>query len=101
MSVKGKTFLCPKCARYISHDVFTYLGYCSERDQIVPAAEDTCERFESVDVEKAIREKGWINCLTCRTPIYSVKALEGHIGHMLAAEVYGDSVASEEAPSAD
>ncbi|MGQ9781845.1 MAG: hypothetical protein ACUVQ8_06320 [Nitrososphaeria archaeon] len=101
MSVRGQGFLCTKCARYVSHDIFICLGYCREKDQIVPLAEDVCDKFEAVDIERAIKEKGWIHCLTCKMPVYSVESLEGHIGHVLAAEIYGDGVASEEAPSAD
>jgi len=90
-----------KCARYVSHDIFAFLGYCDKKGEIVSTTEGMCENFKGVDIEKAIQEKGWIHCLTCKMPIYSADELGNHIGHILATDVYADNVASEEAPSAD
>jgi hypothetical protein len=101
LSSKGKEFYCTKCARYILHDTYYFLGYCSSKEQIIPHSEGACEHFEAIDLAKALKENGWLYCVTCRKPVYSIEELRDHVGDILAFQVYNDEVASEESPSGD
>jgi hypothetical protein len=101
VSTKGKEFYCPRCAKYISHDIYISLGYCDSKSQIIPKAEGACEHFEAIDVDKAFKENGWMYCISCKKPFFSVEELGDHIGHMMSSKVYQDDIASEESPSGD
>jgi hypothetical protein len=101
MSTKGKEFYCTKCTKYVLHDTYHFLGYCNSKEQIITSAEGACENFEVMDLDKAFKENGWLYCLTCKKPMYSVEELKEHVGDMLTFHVYNDEVASEESPSGD
>jgi hypothetical protein len=101
LSAKGKEFYCTRCAKYVLHDTYHFLGYCNSKQQIVPYSEGGCEHFEALDLNTAFKENGWLYCVTCRKPVYSIDELREHVGDILTSHVYNDEVASEESPSGD
>ena len=95
---------CCTCVNFMPHDVYEYMGFCVRRGQIVVSDETTCECYRELafdDIRRALVDRGWVYCVTCRQPIYSMDELEKHIGETIAIGVYVDSVASEDSPPAD
>jgi len=101
LSTKDKEFYCSRCTKYFSHDIYNFLGYCDSKEQIIPKTEGACEHFEAIDLDKTFKENGWIYCVSCKKPIYSVKELKDHTGDVISSKVYHDDIASEESPSGD
>lgn len=96
---------CEGCAYFVPHAIYPYVGYCTEKGSVVISREG-CERYTRRSVEELkgrIIESGWVYCITCRSPVYSLENLEEHFarGHAVAASVLEDQVALEESHSAD
>ncbi|AGK60349.1 hypothetical protein Asulf_00317 [Archaeoglobus sulfaticallidus PM70-1] len=94
--------ICKKCAKFSVHEIYSYIGFCVER-KVTVRFHDVCEDFTHFDFEtksREIFEKGWVYCMTCRMPIFSVEELEEHEDDIIVREFFLEEV-HEELHSAD
>lgn len=89
---------------YVPHAIHTWFGYLKVRGLIVPKEEGAKHGPFTKDTEKRLREAlvmyGWVYCVDCRRPIFSIDEALDHIkqGHLLTNEFMHDDVAPEEVP---
>jgi hypothetical protein len=96
---------CGKCLSFQPHDTFAFFGLCKHTNElrIKSPAKGNCEEFEEVSLEGRLRVlslRGWLRCRSCNTVIFTVEELREHLDDEVGGEVFSDTVASEEAPTA-
>ena len=101
-NIKGD---CRKCLRFQPHDTFTFFGLCKHTNELMikSPAKDVCEAFEAVSLEGRIRVlslRGWLRCRSCNRVLFTVEELREHLDDEIGDQVFSDTVASEEAPTA-
>jgi hypothetical protein len=66
-------------------------------------AQGVCEAFEEVSLEgclSVLSLRGWLRCRSCNRALFTVEELMEHLDDEVGGEVFSDTVASEEAPTA-
>ncbi len=96
---------CLTCKHYEPHALYPYVGYCKEEKSVVLDREG-CERRSNLDyasLKGGVVEAGWVYCITCREPIYSLEDLDRHFsgGHAVVSGFMDDQVSLEESHAAD
>ncbi len=94
---------CEECQYFIKHDFYDFIGLCVQKDKLVTKKE-RCEGQEKVneeEIEDVLKERGWVYCISCDEPIFSVEELEDHSEDRVVEDRLSDDVASEDTPAAD
>ncbi|MBS3817766.1 MAG: hypothetical protein KGY76_09420 [Candidatus Thermoplasmatota archaeon] len=94
---------CDECDYFVKHDSYDFIGMCQNQDKTITKKE-VCPDQKEIDREKLkeiLEEKGWIYCLTCDEPIFSLEELEEHKKGRLVEKRFSDEVASKDSPAAD
>ncbi len=94
---------CEECDYFVKHDSYDFIGFCINEDRLITKKE-RCPGQKDIDIERLkeiLREKGWIYCITCGEPIFSLEELEEHKKGRLVEDRFSDDVASEDSPAAD
>ncbi|MFP4000447.1 MAG: hypothetical protein ACLFU5_00910 [Thermoplasmata archaeon] len=76
---------------------------CINKDRLITKKE-ICPGQKDIDRERLkeiLKEKGWIYCITCNEPIFSLDELEDHKKGRLIEKRFSDDVAAEDSPTAD
>ncbi len=94
---------CEDCDYFVKHDSYDFFGLCLDEDRLITKKE-RCRNQKDIDIERIeeiLKEKGWIYCISCGEPIFTLDELDDHKKGRLASEKYTDEVASEDSPAAD
>jgi hypothetical protein len=96
---------CRKCLRFQPHDTFAFFGLCTHTNELTikSPAKGVCEEFEEVSLEgrlRALSLRGWLRCRSCNRALFTIEELREHLDDEVGGEVFSDTVASEEAPTA-
>lgn len=62
-----------------------------------------CEEFKEDELEDRLQVlslRGWLRCHSCNIALFTIMELREHLNHEVRGEVFSDTVASEEAPTA-
>ncbi|MFP4608918.1 MAG: hypothetical protein ACLFNY_05000 [Candidatus Aenigmatarchaeota archaeon] len=94
---------CEECDYFVKHDSYDFMGICVNKDKVV-TKKVTCPGQKDIDrkrLREILKEKGWIYCITCGEPIFSLDGLKEHKKGRLVEERFSDEVAAEDSPAAD
>jgi hypothetical protein len=96
---------CGKCLRFQPHDTYAFFGLCKRTNElkIKSPVKGNCDEFEGVSLEarqSVLSLRGWLRCRSCNRVIFTVEELREHLDDEVRGEVFSDTVASEEAPTA-
>lgn len=94
---------CEECDYFVKHDSYDFIGLCLNEDRLITKKEK-CDGQKDINLEKIkkkLEERGWIYCITCEEPIFTLEELEDHKKGSLRLEQLSDEVASEDSPAAD
>lgn len=96
---------CGNCACFKPHDTYKYLAVCVATDKLMVKKPSTggCAAFKEVsyeDLRKALLTRGWLYCVSCDKPLFTVEELAEHLEHELGSDLFCDVAAREEAPPA-
>lgn len=74
------------------------------KDQLISLPREGCEDYVEKNWKKLVEvlsEKGFLYCVECNKPIYTIEELTKHKKEFIPIEFFHDDVASEEALAAD
>lgn len=96
--------VCGECIKYVPDLRHCVAGYCIPKNRYTYYFGDPCGDFIHRTRENLVRvlnEKGLLYCFECREAILNPDALEMHINHIVAGDVYVTEDVVEELRCAD
>jgi len=96
---------CGKCLCFQPHDTFAFFGLCTHTNMLTikSPVKNVCEEFKEDELEgrlQVLSLRGWFRCHSCNIALFTIMELREHLNHEVRCEVFSDTVASEEAPTA-
>ncbi|MGB9784273.1 MAG: hypothetical protein ACP5I2_07875 [Fervidicoccaceae archaeon] len=100
---------CSSCLFFSPHIYYRNMGFCAKKRELVVNLDEgrSCPYYEEEEYENALsalREKGWVYCLSCGETITEENELFQHMklkGHAIAGNIFIDDSILEESYSAD
>ncbi len=93
---------CEDCDYFVKHDSYDFIGLCLDEDRLITKKEK-CKGQKDIDIKKIkeiLEDRGWIYCISCGEPIFSIEEIENHKKGKLRLDELSDDVASEDSPTA-
>ncbi len=94
---------CEKCQYFIKHDYYDFIGLCVRKDKFLTEKKECNgqEKIKEEEMKEVLKERGWVYCISCDEPIFSIEELEDHSGDRIVEDRLSDDVAAEDSPAAD
>ncbi|MCS7132458.1 MAG: hypothetical protein N3F65_00445 [Nitrososphaeria archaeon] len=104
MVEQEKPISCLKCVKVSVHPSYPSIVICLKDNKVIPLRRETCRDYVERgfdELVKTLSEHGFLYCVDCHKPIYSIEELYEHLHDIVLANYPPDEVAHEESPAAD
>ncbi len=104
MTTHLTTGFCGDCTHYAPHEPYNFMGLCCRTGELRVYMCNPCPDYSprtEAEAARALEERGWAYCATCREPLFTPEELKAHSGHLLVSDVFLDEAGFEDSPAAD